>query len=80
MFNPNPEKLDLKRRSFMIDSYGVLVKFTINKDAKGEKAMREFAYLSQNYAKTDRDKYKLKRMEILSEVVDYSYVNKMGNL
>ena len=64
----------------MIDSYGVLVKFTINKDEKGERVMREFAKLSQNYAKTDRDKYKLKRIEILSEVVDFEYVNKMGNL
>ena len=80
LFNPNPEKLDLKKRSFMIDSYGVLVKFTINKDEKGERVMREFAQLSQNYAKTDRDKYKLKRIEILSEVVDFEYVNKMGNL
>ena len=42
--------------------------------------MREFAKLSQSYDKTDRDKYKMKRMEILSEVVDCTYVNKMGNL
>ena len=42
--------------------------------------MREFAKLSQNYDKTDRDKYKLKRIELLSEAVDYTYVNKMGNL
>ena len=80
LLNPNPEKLDIKKRSFMIDSYGVLVKFTINKNAKGERVMREFAKLTQNYDKTDRDKYKLKRMELLSEAVDYTYVNKMGNL
>jgi hypothetical protein len=80
MLNPNPEKLDIKKRSFMIDSYGVLVKLTINKNAKGERVMREFAKLSQNYDKTDRDKYKLKRIELLSEAVDYTYVNKMGNL
>jgi hypothetical protein len=80
LFNPNAEKLDLKKRSFTINSYGVLVKFTINKDEKGEKVMREFAELSQNYDKTDRDKYKLRRLEILSEVVDCKYVNKMGNL
>ena len=42
--------------------------------------MREFAKLSQNLDKTDRDKYKLKRIEILSEVADFEYVNKMGNL
>ena len=57
-----------------------MVKFTINKDAKGERVMREFAKQSQNYDKTLRDKYKLKRIEILSEVVDCEYVNKMGNL
>ena len=80
MLNPNPEKLDIKKRSFMIDSYGVLVKFTIDKYEKEERAIREFAKLSQNSDKTDRDKYKLKRIEIFSEVVDYTYVNKMGNL
>ena len=80
MLNPNPEKLDIKKRSFMIDSYGVLVKFTIDKNTNGEKVMREFADISQRKDKTDRDKYKLKRIDLLSEVVDYTYVNKMGNL
>ena len=80
MLNPNPEKLDIKKRSFMIDSYGVLVKFTIDKNTNGEKVMREFADISQRKDKTDRDKYKLKRIELLSEAVDYTYVNKMGNL
>ena len=89
LFNPNAEKLNLKKRSFMIDSYGVLVKFTIDKNTNGEKVMREFADISQRKQrscrayrtdKTDRDKYKLKRMELLSEAVDYTYVNKMGNL
>ena len=80
MFNPNPEKLDLKRRSFMIDSYGVLVKFTIDKDAPGERVMREFAELSQNYDKTELEKMQMQRLEIISEIVDYRYVNKMGNL
>ena len=64
----------------MIDSYGVLVKFTIDKNTNGEKVMREFADISQRKDKTDRDKYKLKRIELLSEAVDYTYVNKMGNL
>ena len=80
MFNPNAEKLDLKKRSFMIDSHGVLVKFTIDKNPNGEKVMREFAELSQSNEKTDLEKMKMRRLEIFSEVVDFRYVNKMGNL
>ena len=64
----------------MIDSYGVLVKFTIDKNTNGEKVMREFAELSQRKEKTELDKMKMRRLEILSEVVDCEYVNKMGNL
>jgi hypothetical protein len=64
----------------MIDSYGVLVKFTIDKNTNGEKVMREFADISQRKEKTALDKMKMRRLEILSEVVDYTYVNKMGNL
>ncbi len=64
----------------MIDSYGVLVKFTIDKNANGERVLREFANISQRNDKTAQDKMKMRRLEILSEVVDYTYVNKMENL
>ena len=64
----------------MIDSNGVLVKFTIDKNTNGEKVMREFADISQRKEKTALDKMKMRRLEILSEAVDYTYVNKMGNL
>ena len=64
----------------MIYSYGVLVKFTIDKNPNGEKVMREFADISQRKEKTALDKMKMRRLEILSEVVDCKYVNKMGNL
>ena len=42
--------------------------------------MREFAELSQNYDKTELEKMQMQRLEIISEIVDYRYVNKMGNL
>ena len=64
----------------MIDSNGVLVKYTIDKNANRERVMREFADISQRNDKNALDKMKMRRLEILSEVVDYKYVNKMGNL
>ena len=64
----------------MIDSNGVLVKYTIDKNANRERVMREFADISQRNDKNALDKIEMRRLEILSEVVDYKYVNKMGNL
>ena len=64
----------------MIDSNGVLVKYTIDKNANKERVIREFADISQRNDKNALDKMKMRRLEILSEVVDYKYVNKMGNL
>ena len=64
----------------MIDSNGVLVKYTIDKNANRERVMREFADISQRNDKNALDKIKMRRLEILSEVVDFEYVNKMGNL
>ena len=48
---PDPEELDLKKRSFVVDSNGVLVKFKINKSEKGEKAMKEYAELTAKFEK-----------------------------
>ena len=76
----DPKILDIKKRNFVVESKGVQVKFTINKSEKGEKAMREFADLSGKHDKIPYELIKLKRLKILSEVVDMEYVNKMGNL
>ena len=46
---PDPKELDLKKRSFVVDSNGVLVNFIINKSEKGEKAMREYAELTAKF-------------------------------
>jgi hypothetical protein len=42
--------------------------------------MREFAKLTEKKVKIPFDKIRMKRLKILSEVVDSEYVNKMGNL
>ena len=42
--------------------------------------MREFADISGKHDKIPYELIKLKRLKILSEVVDLEYVNKMGNL
>ena len=86
----DPWILDLKKRNFVAESKGVLVKFTINKSEEGEKAMREFAELGRYvphvpyYEKKDEIPYErirsMKRIKILSEVVGSEYVNNMGNL
>ena len=72
---PNPEELDLKKRSFFVNSNGVLVKFIINKSEKGEKAMREYAELTAKFGKIPYELIKMKRLKILSKVVHSEYVN-----
>jgi len=42
--------------------------------------MREFAKFTEKKVKISFDKIRMKRLKILSEVVDLEYVNKMGNL
>ena len=76
----DPLILDLKKRKFVIYSKGLEVKFTINKSEKGEKSMREFADLTGKHEKIPYDLIKLKKLKILSEVVDLEYVNNMGNI
>ena len=56
------------------------MKFTIDKSEKGEKVMRAFAELTAKYDKIPYDLIKMRRLKILSRVVDSKYVIKMGNL
>lgn len=80
LFNPNEQKLDLMKRSFTINSNGVLVKFTIDKFEQGEIIMRKFAQISEKYDKTVYDMARMKGLGIISDIIDFRYVNKMGNI
>ena len=42
--------------------------------------MRMFAKISEKYDKTEYDKKLMKDICLLSEIIDFEYVQKMGNL